>query len=145
MSGIETLDGATARRIRAMWATLAGADAFPEAGVQVVMNAASGICPSGWAGIVAIGAGILATAPSEIEVDALARALAHVDPAGDWAAAFRAATSDRRCVAAAEAGAAHMAISMHSRTPRRRSPSRPPRDGRSAPLRFQSRVFTGTP
>jgi len=95
VSGIEALDDATARRIRAMWATLAGAEAFPEAGVQVVVNRASGICPSGWAGIVAIGEGILATVPSDTEVDALARVLAGIDPTGDWAAAFRAAPEVR--------------------------------------------------
>ena len=95
MSGIEALGDAPARRIRTMWATLAGADAFPEAGVQVVANAASGICPKGWAGIVAIGDGILATAPSATDVDALARTLAGVEPTGDWAAAFRAAPEVR--------------------------------------------------
>ena len=84
-----------AAAIRMMWATLAGADAFPESGVQVVGNAASEICPKGWAGIVAISGGILATAPSATDVDALARTLADVEPAGDWAAVFRAAPEIR--------------------------------------------------
>lgn len=95
MSARAALGDATLGRVRAMWATLAGSDEFPESGMLVVCSPSSQICPKGWAGIVAIHNGVLATAPSRPEVGALTRALRDVKPAGDWSVVFATAPEAR--------------------------------------------------
>jgi len=89
------LDDETLWRIRAMWAALAGADGFPVSDVRVVCNAGSEICPRGWAGVVAIERGILATVPSVPDVGSMAGLLRDVGPDGDWVAAFASAPEVR--------------------------------------------------
>ena len=81
--GSESLDC-----VRVLWAILAGADSFPEAGARVVTNEGSRICPRGWSGVVAIGDGVLATVPDEAQRRVLASRLDGLEPAGDWSAAF---------------------------------------------------------
>ena len=104
------LGDATLRRVRAMWATLAGADQFPEAGMRVVCSPSSEICPKGWAGIVAIHEGVLATVPSESHVEALTRVMRDVEPTGDWSVVFATAPETR--------GPANLAYTDGLTTPR---------------------------
>ncbi|WP_432052712.1 GNAT family N-acetyltransferase [Streptomyces xiamenensis] len=75
---------------RAVWESLAGVPVTfrPAAqGPQVVLSPASGLCPPGWAGVVAVGGAVIATVPEEAWAapvrDALAplSAGAAVDPA----------------------------------------------------------------
>lgn len=89
------LDAQSLARVRRLWATLAGADAFPERHTRVVTNAESHICPRGWSGVVAIRDGILATVPDAAQLDALARRLDGLEPFGDWAVAFADASECR--------------------------------------------------
>jgi GNAT superfamily N-acetyltransferase len=46
------------------------------------------MCPRGWAGVVSIGDGILATVPESTDVRRFVGALDGVAPLGDWTAAF---------------------------------------------------------
>jgi GNAT superfamily N-acetyltransferase len=69
-----------------VWASLAGAGEFPAAGAAVVVNAESRICPPGWAGVVALEAGVLATVPNRDLVEPFTRALDGWDWAADWPA-----------------------------------------------------------
>jgi GNAT superfamily N-acetyltransferase len=72
-------------RIRAVWASLAGAAQFPASGpAVVVVNAESRICPPGWAGVVALEGGVLATVPHPDLVEPFTRALGAFDWAADW-------------------------------------------------------------
>ena len=82
------LDPATWERVRGVWAALAGADAFPETGSHVVVNAASEMCPPGWCGVVALGDGILATAPDDERRARVAARLARLAVTDSWASAF---------------------------------------------------------
>jgi len=88
---VSELRAASVHRVRAMWATLAGAERFPETGAQVITNPDSKICPPGWAGVVAIGDGIIATVPSDADLAPMSRVLECVTPDGDWEPAFAAA------------------------------------------------------
>ena len=71
-------------RIRAVWAALAGADEFPASGAVVVVNAESRICPPGWAGVVALEHGVLATVPHRDLAEPFTRAVDGLDWAADW-------------------------------------------------------------
>jgi hypothetical protein len=71
-----------------MWATLAGASQFPDAGALLITNSASKLCPAGWSGIVAIGDAILATAPNDVVAGRLEPVLRDLPPSGDWSGAF---------------------------------------------------------
>jgi hypothetical protein len=74
-------------RVRGVWAALAGADVFP-VGSHVVVNATSEICPPGWCGVVAVGDGMLATAPDDARHARLRARLDTLAVTDDWSAAF---------------------------------------------------------
>jgi hypothetical protein len=65
-------------RARQMWVELAGVPAdFPDAGgVNIVVSPASRLCPRGWAGMVLLDGGCLATVPDHDQVAVLRGALA---------------------------------------------------------------------
>src|ERR1700685_2712205 len=72
-------------RVRAVWATLAGVDSFPSRGPIVTVSSASRICPPGWAGVVGLEGGVVATVPHAGLVEPCTRALDALDGV-DWAA-----------------------------------------------------------
>lgn len=60
----------TLDRAREMWASLAGAPAFPARGeVTIVVAPDSQLCPPQWTGIVGLDKAILATVPDETFLD----------------------------------------------------------------------------
>jgi len=75
MGGIDELLG----RARIAWAGYAGlGDGFRPGQVHLGVNAGSGLCPPGWAGIVVLGDAAIATAPDARAEHELRRALAGV-------------------------------------------------------------------
>jgi GNAT superfamily N-acetyltransferase len=86
---------ATWKRVRGVWASLTGTGAFPDAGVHVVVNATSQICPRGWCGVVALGDGMLASAPDDLRRAQLTERLERLAVTDDWSAAFAGAAEVR--------------------------------------------------
>jgi hypothetical protein len=66
-------------RIRAVWAQLAGVGKFPARGSVVAVSNASRICPPGWAGVVGLDAGLVATVPHAGLVASVTRVLEGCD------------------------------------------------------------------
>ena len=64
-------------RVRRAWVGLAGVPVeFPSDGVEVVVSPESGLCPSGWVGVVVIGGAGIATVPLGTMVRPVSEALA---------------------------------------------------------------------
>jgi RimJ/RimL family protein N-acetyltransferase len=65
-------------RVRALWESLAGAQAAFAPVVRVTVSARSALCPPGWAGLVVIGGAAIATAPDRYTAQLMRQALTTV-------------------------------------------------------------------